>query len=341
MMRFLTVIFGTAVLIGVIFFGVFLWDGYLLRPSPQAEIKQFEVASGESLASISRRLEAKGLIKSPWMFRRFAVFTGRDEEIRAGRFSLQANMSYNTILRLMVQAGPVDVRVTFPEGFTKRQILERLQTVLSNVTQEDWDKWSGAQSPLLQEEIILKSVPLPQGLEGYLFPDTYDFSPDADAQAVVEKTVLTLKRRLAENNIVFGENLVLPNGMTLHQVLTLASIVEKEVRLPEDMRLVAGIFLQRLHIGMAIQADSTINYFTGGTSASVSLDDTDIDSPYNTYKYPGLPPGPISNPGMNAINAVLNPRYSSWYYFLTAPDGEVKYARTLEEHIRNRALYLK
>ena len=129
--------------------------------------------------------------------------------------------------------------------------------------------------------------------------------------------------------------------MTTHEILTLASIIEREVRQPSTMKNVADIFLKRLDIGMALQADSTVNYVIEGDSPSITLDQRDnTESPYNTYKYPGLPPGPISAPSANAIDAVLNPTANNYLYFLTTDDGEIYYAETHEEHVRNKVQYL-
>ncbi|MCH8049733.1 endolytic transglycosylase MltG [Patescibacteria group bacterium] len=145
----------------------------------------------------------------------------------------------------------------------------------------------------------------------------------------------TLEQRIEEKEIVA------PEELTMHEVITLASIVEREVRSAEDMANVADVFLKRLDIGMALQADSTVNYVTGKDTPAISLDDREIESPYNTYKYPGLPPGPISNPGVAALQAVVNPSSNPYLYFLTTPEGEVIYAQTHEGHVENKAQYLR
>ena len=211
----------------------------------------------------------------------------------------------------------------------------------SQITSADWDSVTNSPSDFTEQQDILSGIPSGKGLEGYLFPDTYRFRKDADAKTISETMIITLKRRLAENNIIIPDHLVMQNGMTFHQVITLASIVEREVRSKEDMAHVAGIFLTRFKIGMALQADSTVNFVTGKLDASVSITDSHVDSPYNTYKYLGLPPGPISNPGMNAIQAVLNPVASNDLYFLTTPAGQVIYSKTFDEHVANKYKYLK
>ena len=129
--------------------------------------------------------------------------------------------------------------------------------------------------------------------------------------------------------------------MTMHELLTLSSIVEKEVRTAETMKNVADVFLKRLDIGMALQSDATINYIIKGDNPSPLYSDLEVESPYNTYKHAGLPPGPISAPGLNALNAVLHPASNTYLYFLTTDEGAIYYAETYEEHLRNKARWLK
>jgi UPF0755 protein len=185
--------------------------------------------------------------------------------------------------------------------------------------------------------VVVAQKPGDVDLEGYLFPDTYRFAYDASAEDIA--------RIMLDNMAEQVNDAGRPNGdaaeMTIHEILTLASIIEREVRQPSTMKNVADIFLKRLDIGMALQADSTVNYVIEGDSPSITLDQRDnTESPYNTYKYPGLPPGPISAPSANAIDAVLNPTANNYLYFLTTDDGEIYYAETHDEHVRNKAFLL-
>ena len=134
---------------------------------------------------------------------------------------------------------------------------------------------------------------------------------------------------------------ILAQKKSIFEIITLASIIEKEVRNPEDMKMVADIFYKRLNKGMALQSDATVNYITGKGLLQPTLADTQIDNRYNTYKYPGLSLGPISNPGLSAIIAAIEPNSNPYYYFLTTKDGAVIYSKTYEEHLRNKAKYLK
>lgn len=173
-------------------------------------------------------------------------------------------------------------------------------------------------------------------VEGYLFPDTYRIYKDATALDILEKMLANFDERVTPEirQRMHGQRL------TLHEGVTLASIIEKEVATSRDRRIVADIFLKRLRAGMALQADSTVNYITGKGMSRATIADTKIDSPYNTYKYRGLPPGPISNPGLDAIRAVAEPTATPYWYFLTTDDGTVIYAKDFDEHKRNRQRYL-
>lgn len=212
---------------------------------------------------------------------------------------------------------------------------------------------------------FLNSVPKNSDLEGFLFPDTYRVLKGVSAKEVVQKLLVTFGKKT--NNEVKGsygvqiipgyENLVIGSskGLTMYQVVTLASILEKETgidltnkdadqkeRLFAERRTVAGIFLNRLSINQALESDATINYITGKNKAAPSSKDLEANSLYNTYKYPGLPPGPICNPSLMSIQAVLNPFKTDYYYFLhKQPSGEVVYSKTFEEHVNNKFKYLK
>jgi UPF0755 protein len=167
-------------------------------------------------------------------------------------------------------------------------------------------------------------------LEGYLFPDTYRFYAGTPAETVVRKMLDTYEAKIAS----------LKNQPD-HADLTLASLVESEVKTDADRAKVADILKRRLAAGMPLQLDSTVNYATGKSSPAVSSNDLAVNSPYNTYKYKGLPPGPIANPGMSSISAALAPTPNPYWYFLTAPDGTVIYSQTLVEHNAAKAKYLK
>lgn len=319
-----------------------MFDAFLVDPQANAESVIFEVERGDSVSDIALGLNEAGIITSELFFKIYVKLTGNASHLQAGSFELTPGMNFRSLVAELIDAQAQEVEVTIPEGYTIEQIGEAVMKALPGISEEDWEDATGTNGKsMIEEGELLSGIPDDQGMEGYLFPDTYRFRVDASARTVAETMVLTLKRRLAEQGIGVPENLRFANGLTFHELLTLASIVEREVRSPEDMKRVAGIFFTRLKIGMALQADSTVNYLTGKQDASVTLEDSRINSPYNTYRVLGLPPGPISNPGMNALTAVLEPLDSDDLYFLTTPEGEVIYARSFDEHVANKYQYLK
>lgn len=340
MIRAILLFLGICLVLGSLMGGSYLYDAYMISPAADAEAVAFDVEAGASVETIGAALQEAELITSPLFFKVYVKLN--NATLQAGSFELTPGMSLSSVVSELAFAEANEVEVTIPEGYTRAQIGETVVEALAQVTDEEWATVSGENGKwMLTSTDVLGGIPQGQGLEGYLFPDTYRFAEGANAETVADTMVLTLKRRMAENNIVIPDTLVFENGMTLHEVITLASIVEREVRDPEDMALVAGIFFSRLRIGMALQADSTVNYITGKNDPGVTLEDSRVNSPYNTYKNLGLPPGPISNPGMNAINAVLNPQDSEYLYFLTTPEGVAIYSATFDQHIDNKYRYLK
>lgn len=298
------------------------------------------VEQGDTLSSIVPEMANDGLVNAFW-FKVYAKLSGNDE-IRPGTYSIGPGSAYSDILGLLYYGNVNDIAITFPEGFTIVQMGERVVSTFSNITIDEWKVATGQFSPLEQHAFVV-AAQKPDGvdLEGYLFPDTYRFSVDVTAEGIAKEMIDTMAKRyasvMASDRYGVAANLML----TPHEYLTLASIVEKEVRTPETMAMVADIFLKRLDIGMALQSDATVNYITGGDDPSVSLADTDIDSLYNTYKYNGLTPGPISNPGLNALAAVATPAANAYYYFLTTDEGDIYYGITHDEHVANKNRYLR
>lgn len=340
MIRLIGILFGIVVLVGVVMTGSYVFDTYLISPNDEAQAISFTVEEGASVEQIAQNLEEQGIITSAFFFKVYTKLS--DSVIQAGTFELAKGMNIRSVVRGLGYAKAQEIQVTIPEGYTLAQIGEVIVEAMPEIETTDWEAVVSAQGRrVLTEDEVLTGIPNDQGLEGYLFPDTYRFRSDASAQTVVETMILTLKRRLAENDIAIPLNLIFEGGLTFHEMMTLASIVEREVRAPEDMKLVAGIFYTRMKIGMALQADSTVNYVTGKDDPAVTLQDSRVDSLYNTYQNLGLPPGPISHPGMNAILAVLNPTDSDSLYFLTTEDGEVIYAETFDQHVANKYQYLK
>lgn len=247
------------------------------------------------------------------------------------------------------KAKEITIRIT--EGWNNREIAEYLETE-GIVDAKDFLK---AQAEFdTSGYAFLSDIPPGYDIEGFLFPDTYRlFASIVDSNtasdAIITKLLNTFKTKLPEDAYEKADAL----GMSIYEIVTLASIIENETgrnavtqaqkaNLDEERRIVAGIFYNRLRTGQALESDATINYVTGKNSPAVSLEDLEANSPYNTYKYPGLPPGPISNPSLSSIQAALNPTQTDYFFFLhKQPSGEPVYSRTFEEHVQNKFKYLK
>ncbi len=245
------------------------------------------------------------------------------------------NRKAERIARLQQQNA--EVTVTIIEGWSNEEIgsyFEKQGLFSKDEFLAALDDFNESTFPILKR-------PANKTLEGYIFPDTYRIPKDATPQEVIEKMLKNFTSRLASINVTDPNATY--NGLTLHEIITLASIIEKEsggqgattgkLTLQEERGLVASVFYNRLAIGQALESDATVNYITGKDTPGASLKDLEVDSPYNTYKYAGLPPGPICNPSLGSIKAAISPATSDFYYFLhKQPSGEVDFSRTFEEH---------
>ncbi|MEN9557999.1 MAG: endolytic transglycosylase MltG [Candidatus Parcubacteria bacterium] len=259
---------------------------------------------------------------------------------KAGEYAFRRGTSYRDIATALAE-GPArpEATVRLIEGETIAQQADRLFQAHGVATSTFFAVVGESRNAAPFDERLIKDYPfladIPAGasLEGYLFPDTYRVWEDLLPAGLVYKQLDEFNTRVIEPYTEAQSK----SGMTWHQILTLASIVEDEMHGTENRRIVAGIFLNRLNSGMMLQSDATINYFTGAGRARSTYTDLAVDSPYNTYKYGGLPPGPIGNPSLSSIQAVLNPAQTNYYFFLTDAQGNVYYARNGAEHQANRA----
>jgi len=315
----------------------------LVRPANRGVgNKAITILPGLSVEQISQQLESSGLIKSSFWFKIWLRFVNKETKIVSGYYSLPGNVNIINLTYLLTGGQKMnnEVEIRFVEGWTINQMADYLET--NNIIKsEDFIKAvaEANSSKVIVEQInseLLKSWP-GGSLEGYLFPDTYRIYRNSSASDIAVKMLQTLATKFSNE----WQEILEKRGLSIHQAITLASIVEKEVSNPDDQKKVADIFLKRLKANMALQADSTINFITGKSDSAVQAVDLNIDSPYNTYKYRGLPPGPISNPGLSAIRAVVFPMANDYWYFLTTPDAKVIYSRTYTEHKTAKAKYLQ
>ncbi|MFA6017848.1 MAG: endolytic transglycosylase MltG [Patescibacteria group bacterium] len=334
-LQILSAFVGMVVVFFLIASYLFVNAAWLREPNADAKDIPMTVEETDIFGTVASRLHQNDIASSFWLRVYARLFDV--ETVYPGTYVFQEGMSYSAIIDTLQSIQSTSVRITIPEGFSLVQMGERIHAALPEISLEAWQFATSAKSELASDPFVV-SAGKPSGvdLEGYLFPDTYEFNTDATADVIAETMLRTMETRVNEIGVATGDSA----GMSTHDILTLASIVEKEVRTAETMKNVADVFLKRLDIGMPLQSDATINYIIDGDNPSPTYADLEVDSPYNTYKNPGLPPGPISAPGLNALNAVLHPTHNDYYYFLTTDEGDIYYAETYEEHLRNKARYL-
>ena len=311
--------------------------------SADASPIEFEVFPGEPLPEVALRLAAQGLIRDATAFRSLARIRGLDTQIQAGQHALRRDMPAEEVLQALLVAQGEQLRVTIPEGWR----LEELAALLERLgLAQRADLISLASAPERGRWPALASLPEGASLEGYLFPDSYDFEPDAGAASVIDRLLTTFEARLTSDMRARAELA----GLSIHELVTLASIVEREAVLPDERARIAQVYLNRLaEPPYILNADPTLQYALGFQPEQESwwkrpllYADLEIDSPYNSYLRPGLPPGPIASPGLEAIRAVLEPEAGSWRYFVAndiACDGSHVFADSLEAHNANVARY--
>ena len=332
------------IMIAFISFSVFKSNAYNSRVSTSNVEKIFEVKKNQGAKEIGQELEVAGLIKNKYYFYYQIKAEDLASKIQAGEYELSPDMTVGEMIQKFVDG---DIKLAYeklviPEGFTNAKIIERIAEIDKGLAEEFEDIvgcWSadeqkcGYQSIFKDKYSFLSSVPEGVDLEGYLFPDTYFVYPEDDALKLVTKFLNNFEDKVTPEMIQEIES----QGKTLHEVLTLASIVEKEVRSDKDKKIVAGIFWNRANDDYPLQSCATLAYILGEDKKQYTIEDTQIESPFNTYLHAGLPPGPVSNPGLKSIEAAISPTDTDYYFFLSDPEtGETVFSKTLEEHNINK-----
>ncbi|MCC6764396.1 MAG: endolytic transglycosylase MltG [Deltaproteobacteria bacterium] len=282
------------------------------------------IREGDGVGEIARRLATAGIVRSALLFRVWARWSGRDRALRPGTYRFAAPTEIPEVLTRLA-AGVEPIEITVPEGLTVREVTA---LVAARGLASRADVGCLAADP---EFLLAAGVPGPQ-LEGYLFPDTYRFAPTAAPGEILE----TMVRRFHERFDADRHRRAAELGWTVNQVITLASIVEKETGKPDERPLVAAVLANRLRLGMPLQSDPTVIYGLPDFGGDLTRADLARATPYNTYVVRGLPPGPIANPGVAAIDAVLAPARSDALYFVSRNDGSHEFSETLPKH--NRAV---
>ena len=310
------------VVVAVLVVGLRLSHYYLNTPlDPDGKSKVVRIPAGMSLKQISRKLAREGIIDYPGMFFLLARLRGEGRELKYGEYKLSPGQSPQEILRVIRTGTPLQYRITFPEGITMTRIGKLLESA-GLVEAEDF--LEEAENPVLSTSLGIPAL----NVEGYLFPDTYYFSKGMSAESIIRKMVAQFKTVFNEIKGI-GER---KTRLTDYQTVILASLVEAETKAAEERALVAGVFVSRLKKKMLLQCDPTVIYGLKNFSGSITKRNLAEPHPYNTYIHPGLPPGPIGNPGRAALTAALYPAQTRYLYFVAKNDGTHHFSKNYAQH---------
>jgi len=320
-------------------FGIFIWQGIYLPKISLTGEKLFLVEKGQNVFQIAENLEKEDLIKNRFFFDFYVLANGNQRNLQAGEYSLSPSLNLVEITKKIVSGDVVKLEVAIPEGFTIDQIEERLN--------EKANLWGNASGQIKIKNFkirdfkddydFLETAPPNFNLQGFLFPATYQFSPKVSAEEAIRKMLEKFDKELTPDL----REKIKRQEKSIFEIVIMASLLEKEVQTEEDKELVSGILWKRLENDIPLQVDATITYITGKRTTKISKEETQIDSPYNTYKYLGLPIGPICNPGLDSIKAAMYPEESEYWYYLSIPGGKTIFSETLEKHNLVKREYLK
>ncbi len=283
------------------------------------------IPKGYVLSDVANLLEREELIKNAKGFTCLAFLKGAVNKFQAGEYRLSPSMSPLDILDIITRGKVVLYKVTIPEGYNMREIASLLE-------EKGMASRKRFNSLTHDKEFISLTGIDADSLEGYLFPDTYYFGRGTDERTIMKKMVQTFKMNISPEFAKRTKEI----GFTMHQVITLASLIEKETGKDEERKLISAVFHNRLKKRLRLECDPTVIYIIKDFDGNLRKKDLFIDSPYNTYRYSGLPPGPIANPGKAAIEAALYPTESNYFYFVSKGDGGHQFSSTLKDH--NRAV---
>jgi UPF0755 protein len=313
---------GFLVVFGLLFARFFLVD----RVEVEAEPIRVEIERGSSFEQVVDRLEEHGVIEGGWFLRVWGYLAGGERRIRSGRYVLEPGLSPRSLLGILVRGETEPVRVTVPEG-------RRADEVAAIFSRE-----AGVDSTAFMEAVgdttLAAELGLPGGgLEGFLFPDTYRIDWKAEAQNVVRAMVGRFHEVFERPMRIRAAEM----GCTVREVVALASIIEAEAAVDAERERISAVYHNRMERGIRLEADPTVAYALGTRKERLLFEDLEVDSPYNTYRYKGLPPGPIANPGKRSLEAALNPDPECEdLYFVARGDGTHLFAATLADHVRNK-----
>lgn len=289
------------------------------------QVKRVEIERGSRLTSILRQLTREGVLRDEWIPLIYMKLLRSRDSLKAGVYEFKEPMAPIEVIEKLARGEVVLRTVTIREGLD-RFAVGKLFAAAGLGTEEEWEKATE------NADLVRDIAPNAESLEGYLFPDTYKFDPGTSAAEITRTMVGNFRKNFG------GELALISNGLDPHQTVTLASIVETEARLPNERPVVASVYLNRVRRRMLLGADPTVIYalkLADRWDGNIRKGDLQIDSPYNTYKTPGLPPGPVANPGLASLRAAAAPATTPYLYFVARNDGSHVFATNLAEHNRN------
>lgn len=329
------IIFLTLFVFGIAFLTLYFWSGiYLSKSKNFSETKIIQIKKGDTLEEIAQKLEREGLIKKARFFTLYNFVSCNTPRLKAGYYLFSPSMTIPEIVAKIVRGEVIKDKITIIEGWSTKDVANHFET--KNICQKE-DFFRIISKDFSSEFEFLKDKPKNQNLEGYLFPDTYEIIYGEEPENLIKRILKNFDKKITQEMRKEIEN----QRKTIFEIVTMASLLEKEVKTIEEKKLVSGILWKRLENKMPLQVDATINYITGKRTTKISIEETKIDNPYNTYLYLGLPPGPICNPGLDSLTAAIHPQGSDYWYYLTAPEGTTIFSKTYQEHLIAKAKYLK
>ena len=310
--------------------GWFFWNALQSPYRGYSEpAKRVDVRKGMRTDAILRTLQSEGVIRDEYVPLIYMKLLRNRDSMKAGTYEFKEPMSPVAVLDKLIRGDVVHKSVTIREGLDRFAVAK----LFANEGFGTEEQWKEATS---EPELIRDIAPEADSLEGYLFPDTYKFDPGTPVPAIVQAMVANFRKNFT------GEMAFIGTGLTMHETVTLASIVETEARLPQERPLVASVYVNRVRKRMLLGADPTVIYalkLAGTWDGNIRKPDLQIDSPYNTYRVPGLPPGPIANPGLASLRAAAAPATTNFLYFVGKQDGSHAFSTNLDEHNRNVEIF--
>lgn len=295
----------------------------------------FKIQRGQSLKDVSFSLQKQGIINNALLFLWYGEITGRDKEIKAGAYTIPSPSRVKDLFDLFQKGSNARVTVLLPPARTLKEDIKKISEAGVFIDEQIFF------SPPLEVKSKYRffgDMPNNSSLEGFLFPDTYQFEPEESTEDIALAILDNFNKKFKPE----WYEALKKDKRSVYETVTMASILEKEVKSLAEKKIVSGMLWKRLALGMPLQVDSSINYLTQKNSPAATYADTAIDSPYNTYKYSGLPPGPIANPGEESLEAAVYPQSSGYWFYLSRQDtGETIFSQTYQEHLRAKARYLK